>query len=276
MTTAVSSVSKDDGLISSFWRHRSLILALTRRDIAGRYRGSMLGPLWSLLNPLLMLSVYTFVFTQVFGLRWSGSATSNKFEFSIMLFAGLLVFSLFSECVVRAPGLIISNPNYVKKVVFPLQIFAWVSLGTALFHFTVGVLVLLAATLIVRGAIPATALSLPLALLPFLLFCAGLTWFLSALGVYLRDIGQIVGVIVSALMFLSPVFFPSSAMPKAYQSLLLLNPLTFPIEQVRDVLVWGRTPDWMGLVVYSILCVTVASCGLWWFNRTRRGFADVI
>jgi lipopolysaccharide transport system permease protein len=235
----------------------------------------MLGVFWSFLNPLLMLAVYTFVFAEVFGLRWSQTST-NRMEFAIVLFAGLLVFGVFSECVSRAPGLVVANPNYVKKVVFPLQIFTWVTVFTALFHFCIGLLVLLSAILFVQGGIPPTALLLPLVLLPFLLFCAGLTWFLSALGVYVRDIGQVVGVAISAMMFLSPLFYPVSAVPAAYRPVLYLNPLTFPIEQVRGVLVWGKAPDWPLLSVYMGCCLLVALAGLGWFNRTRRGFADVL
>jgi lipopolysaccharide transport system permease protein len=275
MTALVSSTPRDPGLWTSLWSHRTLIRTLTQREISGRYRGSMLGIFWSFLNPLLMLGIYTFVFTEVFRMRWTAAGT-NKFEFAVVLFAGLLMFSIFAECMTRAPGLIVGNPNYVKKVVFPLQIFTWVSLFTALFHFGIGLLVLLGAKLYVDNAIPFTALLLPVVLVPFLLFCAGLTWFLSALGVYVRDIGQIIGVVVTALMFLSPLFFPAAAVPEAYRALLHLNPLTFPIEQTRNVLVWGTMPNWAGVSVYFVACLAVAQLGLWWFNRTRRGFADVL
>jgi lipopolysaccharide transport system permease protein len=275
MTREASVLQADPGLFASFWANRALVWNLTRREIAGRYRGSMLGIFWSFLNPLLMLSVYTFVFTEVFRVRWS-PGTGGKLEFAIVLFAGMLVFSMFAECVSRAPGLIVGNPNYVKKVVFPLQIFTWVSVGTALFHFGVGLLVLAAALMYAEGVLQPSVLLLPLVMVPFVLFCAGLTWFLSALGVYVRDIGQIIGIVVSALMFLSPLFFPVSAVPEKYRALLMINPLTFPIEQVRSVLVWGRAPDWTSLAAYAAACLAVAIAGLWWFNRTRRGFADVL
>ena len=275
MTREASVMQADPGLFASFWANRALVWNLTRREIAGRYRGSMLGVFWSFLNPLLMLSVYTFVFTEVFRVRWD-SGSSGKLEFAIVLFAGMLVFSMFAECVSRAPGLIVGNPNYVKKVIFPLQIFTWVSVCTALFHFGVGLLVLAAALLYAEGVLQPTALLLPFVMVPFVLFCAGLTWFLSALGVYVRDIGQIIGIVISALMFLSPLFFPISAVPEKYRALLMINPLTFPIEQVRSVLVWGRPPDWTSLAAYAAACLAVAIGGLWWFNRTRRGFADVL
>jgi len=275
MTVLAKPLREDDGVVTSLWLHRALVWNLTRREVSGRYRGSMLGIVWSLLNPLLMLAIYTFVFTEVFRMRWGGGG-GDKFEFAILMFTGLLLFYFFGECITRAPGLIVGNPNYVKKVIFPLQIFTWVATFTALFHYAIGLIVLFAAIWFVRGAVPLTALLLPLVIAPFLLFCAGLTWFLSALGVYVRDIGQVIGVAVSALMFLSPLFFPVTAVPEQFRHLLLFNPLTFPIELSRDLLVWGRLPDWSALAMYALVCLLVAWSGLWWFNRTRRGFADVL
>jgi lipopolysaccharide transport system permease protein len=264
-----------EGLVASFWFNRSLIVTLTIREIAGRYRGSMLGIFWSFLNPLLMLLVYTFVFTEVFQIRWR-TASSSKIEFAIVLFAGLILFSVFAECVSRAPALIVNNPNYVRKVVFPLQTFAWVTLLTAAFHYAIGLIVLLIASLFAFGSIPLTACLLPLLLVPFLLFCIGLTWFLSAIGVFVRDIGQVIGLVVTALMFLSPLFYPAAAVPANYRWLFDLNPLSFPIEASRKLLIWGQLPDWTDLGLYTLFSSAVALLGLWWFNQTRRGFADVL
>jgi len=263
------------GLIGSFWLNRSLVFSLTTREIAGRYRGSMLGIFWSFLNPLLMLAIYTFVFTEVFQLRWR-PASGSKIEFAVVLFAGLILFTMFSECLSRAPGLIVGNPNYVRKVVFPLQVFAWVTLLTAAFHYAVGLVVLLLAGLFAFGSIPATALLLPLLLAPFALFCLGLTWFLSALSVFVRDISQVIGLLVMALMFMSPLFYPVNAIPEGYRWIFSFNPLTFPIEMSRQLLIWGELPDWSGLGEYTLFALAIAWAGLWWFNRTRRGFADVL
>ena len=222
-----------------------------------------------------MLAVYTFVFSVVFKARWSGGSDS-KTEFALILFAGLIVFNLFAECFNRAPGLILSNVNYVKKVVFPLEILPWVSLGSALFHTLISLVVWLIAYLILFGVPHVTVLLLPLVFFPLLLFIMGLTWGLASLGVYLRDVSQFVGIFTTALMFLSPLFYPSSALPEEYRYLLLLNPLTPAIEQARDVLFWGKAPDMTMLTVYLLISALIAWLGFAWFQKTRKGFADVL
>ena len=259
----------------ALWRHRVLIWQLTRRDVVGRYRGSLLGLLWSFLNPIFMLAVYTFVFSVVFQARW-GPASESKVEFAAVLFAGMIVHSLFAECLNRAPGLILGNVNYVKKVVFPLEILPWVAMGSALFHAAISVLVLLIFFAWTQHYLYWTALLLPVLLLPLVLFTMGLTWFLAATGVFLRDVGQTTGVVTTALLFLSPVFYPVSALPEAYRPLIYLNPLTFMIEQARGILLWGTMPDWSGLGAYLIFGFLTAWAGLFWFQKTRRGFADVL
>jgi len=262
-------------IAASLWRNRSLVKASVKREVLGRYRGSVMGILWSFLNPLFMLIVYTFVFSVVFKARWSAGSES-KTEFALVLFAGLLVFNLFSECINRAPGLIVGNQNYVKKVVFPLEILPWVGFGAALFHGGVSLGVWLIAYLIFFGLPHATILYLPLILLPFGLFIMGLSWALASLGVYLRDVSQFIGVLTMVLMFLSPVFFPASALPEAYRSLLYINPLTPVIEQTRDVLFWGKAPDFAMLGSYLIATSIIAWLGFAWFQKTRKGFADVL
>lgn len=259
----------------SFWYHRPLIWQMTKREVIGRYRGSFMGLLWSFFNPIFMLVVYTFVFSVIFQARWGGS-TGNKTEFALMVFTGMLIHSLFAECVNRAPGLIIGNVNYVKKVVFPLEILPWIALCSTLFHTLVSLIVLLLACLIVQHTLNWTVIFLPLVLAPFILFILGLTWFLSAIGVYLRDIGQITGFFTTVLMFLSPVFYPVSALPEAYRGLFNLNPLTFIIEQTRDLTLAATPPDWAGLLAYSAFGIISAWAGLFWFQKTRKGFADVL
>lgn len=262
-------------LLASLWRNRQLIVQMTKREVVGRYRGSVLGILWSFFNPVLMLAVYTFVFSVVFKARWEGG-TESKTEFAIVLFTGMIVYALFAECVNRAPGLVLSNTNYVKKVVFPLEILPWVTLGSALFHAAISLAVLLAFYLMVNLSLQWTVFWLPVLLLPFVWLVMGLSWLLASLGVYLRDVGQTIGIITTVMMFLSPLFYPVSALPEEYRPLMHFNPLTFIIEQAREVVVWGRAPDWPGVGVYTAASLVVAWLGFLWFQKTRRGFADVV
>jgi lipopolysaccharide transport system permease protein len=269
------AISEHGKLISSPWRHRDLLITMIKREVIGRYRGSVMGILWSFLNPATMLLVYIFVFSVVFKARWSGG-TDSRIEFALIVFAGLLVFNLFSECITRAPALVVSNVNYVKKVVFPLEILPWVTMGAALFHALFSLLVWLVCYMIFFGLPHMTLLLFPLVLLPLVLFTLGISWLLASLGVYLRDISQVVAVLTPALMFLSAIFYPVSALPAAYQPLLYLNPLTYVIEQARDVLFWGTVPSipiWIGSLFAS---ATVAWLGFVWFQKTRKGFADVL
>lgn len=262
-------------LVKSLWSNRSLIKAMAAREVVGRYKGSFLGIFWSFFNPVLMLAVYTFVFSVVFKARWNGGGDS-KTEFALVLFAGLMVFNLFSECVNRAPGVILANANYVKKVVFPLEIFPWVNLGSAMFHWLVSLCVWMVAYVIFFGVPHVTALLLPVVMLPLLFLVLGLSWGLASLGVYLRDVSQFIGIFTTVLMFLSPIFYPSTALPPEYSHLLLLNPLTPVIEGVRDVLFWGKLPDMGFLSAYLIGSAFFAWLGFAWFQKTRKGFADVL
>jgi lipopolysaccharide transport system permease protein len=262
-------------MVKSPWRNRSLILALTKREIVGRYRGSFLGLFWSFFNPLFMLAVYTFVFSVVFRAKWGGG-NGTRTEFALILFAGMIVFNLFAECFTRAPGLILSNVNYVKKVVFPLEILPWVVLGSAMFHTLVSIAVWFTAYVIFFGLPHLTVLFLPVVFVPLCLFVLGLSWALASLGVFLRDISQIVGILVTVLMFLSPIFYPVSALPEAYRPVLYLNPLLPAINQAREVMYFGHTPDWTMLGFYYLAMTIVCWIGFVWFQKTRKGFADVL
>ena len=266
-------------IFSSLWQYRVLIKHMVLREVASRYKGSLLGLMWAVINPILMLAVYTFFFSVVFQSRWSGAGhvgSDSKFEFAIVLYAGLLVFNLFSECISRAPSLILSNANYVKKVVFPLEVLPWVALGSALFHVLIGFGVILVFIVLAGMPLHASAVLFPLVLLPLVPMIMGLCWLLSSVGVFFRDIGQIIGMALTALMFLSPIFYPTSALPESLQSLLYWNPLTFVIEQSRNVLIWGTLPDFGGLLVYSAVSLGVAWLGLLAFKAMRSGFADVL
>lgn len=262
-------------VLHSFWRNRSLIYQMTKREVIGRYRGSMLGLLWSFFNPILMLAVYTFVFSGIFQMRW-GNTGSSKAEFAIVLFAGLIVYTVFSECLNRAPSLILSNVNFVKKVVFPLEILPWVAMGSTLFHAAISIGVLLIFFVLVNFYVNWTVIFLPLVVLPLVILTMGLSWFLASIGVFLRDVGQTVGIITTVLMFLSPIFYPATAFPQKYRGLLNLNPLSFVIEQAREVVVWGHVPNWPGLAIYFLCSLVTAWLGLSWFQKTRRAFADVL
>ncbi len=234
-----------------------------------------MGLLWSFFNPLLMLAVYTFVFSVIFKSRWNEQA-SGHFDFAVILFAGLNINSMFAECANRAPTLIIENTNFVKKVVFPLETLAWSALGSALFHLLVSTLVLLAFALIVRGTMPWTVILFPIVVAAFLPFVVGVVWLLASLGVFLRDLKQAIGVITAALMFLAPIFYPKQLIPPEYRDLLYLNPLTVIVEATQDVLVWGREPAWGALGLYTIGSCLFAWFAFTWFERSRRGFADVL
>lgn len=261
--------------LASLWRNHSLIRALVHREVVGRYRGSVLGLFWSFFNPVLMLLIYTLVFSVVFKMRWN-VASDSKTEFAMVLFPGLIIFTLFSECLNRAPGLILSNPNYVKKVIFPLEILPCVALGSAIFHGGVSLCVWLIAYLLLFGVPHLSIVLIPLVLLPLLLIILGISWFLASLGVYLRDVTQFMGMVTTVLMFLSPIFYPVDAFPEKYRSLLFLNPVTLAIEQTRDVLFWGRAPDLLMYIMYLLGGALIAWCGFAWFQKTRRGFADVL
>ncbi|EAX48967.1 ABC-2 type transporter [Thermosinus carboxydivorans Nor1] len=262
-------------MILSLWRNRGLINTLVKREVAGRYRGSMMGSLWSFFNPVFMLAVYTFVFSVVFKARWN-SGSDSKAEFALVLFVGLMVFNLFAECVNRAPGLVLSNVNYVKKVVFPLEILPWVAMGSALFHMSISLGVWFIFYVLLFGIPPVTILLFPLVLLPLIMLTVGLSWLLASLGVYVRDVAQLIGIFTNTLMFLSPIFYPTSALPAEYQPLLLLNPITPVVEQARDVLIWGKASEWTLFVIYLIFTTFVAWLGFAWFQKTRKGFADVL
>jgi lipopolysaccharide transport system permease protein len=263
-------------MIKSLWRNRQLISQMIRRDVNSRYRGSLIGLAWSFVNPLLMLIVYTFVFSVVFKARWNVKVEESKTDFALILFAGMIVFNVFAEIVNRAPGLIVSNVNYVKKVVFPLEILSWVSLGSVLFHNFVSLIVLLLVQLILNRSLPWTVIFFPIVLLPLAFACLGITWFLAAIGVFLRDIGQITPVITTVFLFFSAVFYPLSALPLRYQNLLRLNPLILIISESRNVLIYGVLPDWFSLSIALLLGFAIAVTGFWWFQKTRKGFADVI
>lgn len=264
-------------LAKSLWRNRQLIVQMTRREVVGRYKGSVMGLAWSFFNPVFMLVVYTFVFSEIFKSRWGGvGGDDSKTQFAVVLFVGLIVLSLFSEVLNRAPGLIISNVNYVKKVVFPIEILPVIAMGAALFHALISLGVLLLAFMLFNGYLQWTVIFIPLILLPLVILSLGLAWTLASLGVFLRDVGQTIALVTTVLMFLAPVFYPVTAVPERFRPFIMANPVTFIIEQAREVLIWGHSPNWLGLGIYTVAATVVAWAGYAWFQKTRKGFADVL
>jgi lipopolysaccharide transport system permease protein len=258
------------------WTQRGLIAQMARREVIGRYKGSVLGVMWSLFNPLFLLVIYTFVFSTVFKARWGTGEVESRSEFAVVLFVGMIVHSLFAETLGRAPTLILSNVSYVKKIVFPLDVLPVVAIGAALFHSLVSVAVLLAVFGVLNGYLQWTAIFFPLVMLPLVVLTLGFAWMLASLGVYLRDIAQPIGLAMTVLLFASPVFYPISALPERVRPWLMLNPLTFIIEQARAVLIFGQMPNWWGLLLYSAIAIVVAWAGYAWFQKTRKGFANVL
>lgn len=264
-------------LMNSLRNNRSLIFQMTKRDILSKYKGSAIGVVWSLINPILMLVIYTLVFSVVFKARWGNAAADEpKTQFAVILFVGLIIHSFLAECLVRSPSLILQHSNYVKKVVFPLEILPVVTVLSSVFQSIISSAVLIMAFFIFNGYINWTIIFAPLVFLPLVILSLGLSWLISSLGVYIRDIGQSIGVIVTVLIFLSPVFYPLAALPDWMQSIVLLNPLTYIIEQSRVVIVWGQLPDFLGLTIYSVVSFWITYVCYYWFQKTRGGFADVI
>lgn len=263
-------------IFQSFRRNHRLIIDMTKREIKKRYQGSIFGLAWAFINPLLMLIVYTFVFSVVFKARWGVSENESRIDFALLLFTGLIIFGVFSEAINGSPGLIIGNVNYVKKVIFPLEILTWVSVGATLFHTLVNVMILLIVQFLFKGFFPFTAFLLPFTLFPIVLLSLGASWFLSALGAYLRDINQVLAFFTTLLMFTSAIFFPLSGLPENYQKWLRLNPIALIVEEGRKILIYGQFPDWLSIGILTIVSALVAFLGFWWFQKTRRGFADVL
>ncbi|MBM3549884.1 MAG: ABC transporter permease [Alphaproteobacteria bacterium] len=257
------------------WRHRALIGQLTRRELVQRYRGSALGFLWTVATPLLLLAVYTFVFSLVFQVRWSLQVDDHA-TFALALFAGLSIFSFAADLLVRAPTLVLGHVSYVKKIVFPTEILVAVVLAAGLVQVAINTAILLVAAPFFGLSLGDGILAFPLVLVPLTLGLLGVGWLLAATGVYLRDLGQVIGLVTTVLMFLVPLFYPLEAVPERYRWIISGNPLTFFIEQARETLLLGRWPDWLGLAVATLAGWGVAWVGYLAYMKARRGFADVL
>lgn len=249
---------------------------MLRREIQQRYRGSQLGFLWAFVYPIMMLLVYTFVFGMVMRVKW-GVVGQDNLGFGLILFAGLLLHGLLGEVLISAVGLIRGNQQFVKKVVFPLPLLNLVTISAALFHTCLGTLILVAMVLATGGSLYWTALLAPIVILPFIVFLLGMSYFVAVLGVYVRDLSQFIGVLVTVLLFLGPIVYPFEQIPVSIQAYVLwFNPLTIVVEQFRAVLLFGQLPNWELLGIYTVLAVLMFIVGTWFFNKTRDGFADVV
>ncbi len=262
----------------SLWRHRGLAVELTRQQIHARYSGAFLGLFWTVLLPLLYLGAFTFVFTVIFPRHWpvEEGQEISQIGFALLIFAGLIVFWLFSDCINRAPSLLRSNENYVKNVVFPIDLLAWINIGEALFHSCIRVLLLVLAVLVIEGHIAWTFIFLPFVWLPLILIILGCSWILARFGVFVRDLGLVIGVIMTAALFLSAVFYSTKTIPLPYRDIFLLNPIAFTIEQTRNVLIWGVPPDWLALSGFGLVGLITVWLGWQLFTRARGKYADVL
>lgn len=276
MTDTVSTV-EDSSAIRLINRHHGLLRQLVSRDVKSRYRGSLLGVGWAVIHPLLLLGVYTFVFSVVFKARFNGRGVEETtISFAVLLYSGLILHALLADVLNRSTSIILQHCNYVKKVVFPLAILPVMVVSSTVIMFVIQSAILLVAMVAMGHAVPLTALLFPLVVLPLVLLSLGLSWFTAAIGVYVRDLAQIMGLVVTLLLFLSPIFYSVSALPEPYQKFIYFNPLTSIIENARAVLLYGELPDWEVLGIYTACSLVVCRVGYWWFYRTRKGFNDVL
>ena len=263
-------------MIRHLWTHRELIRQFTKREVLQQYKGSYLGLVWSFGTPLAMLTVYTFVFSVVFKARFEGTTTGSHAEFALGLFAGLIAFNVLSEVLTSSPRLILNNANYVKKVIFPLEILPVSKLGAMIIDSLFNLIILLLGAVIILRYVPWTIIFLPLMYLPLIFLSLGLSWFMASLGVFIRDINNLLSVIVRMLFFLTPIFYPISAIPERYRPVLYLNPLTFIVNHFRRVILWGQMPDWGEYIVITGGTFVICMLGYIWFMKSKKTFADVV
>lgn len=263
-----------DPYVTAF-RHRELIWRMARREIESRTKATILGTAWLVISPLLLLGVYTFVFTVIFTSRWNIGDGAHV-SVALLMFSGLTAFGFVAECVSRAPGLVLENTSYVKKVVFPLEVLPWISLIGSLVTVVINMALMVIAHIIINGLPPVTVILTPIVLAPLALMTLGVSWFLASLGVFLRDVRQLTSFIVSFLMFLGPVFYPLTAVPEHLRHLMYFNPLTPAIEQLRQVMFLGEWPDMKIYTITLVAGLIVSALGYVWFMKTRKGFADVL
>lgn len=264
-------------LAATLWRHRDLIRQFGLRYFHQRYRGTHLGMVWALLFPLMLLLIYTVVFSAVLSARFEVVGEEPRSHYAVLLFCGITVYTIFSEIVVRSCSLVIENPSYVKKVVFPIEILPVAQAYATLLFSLFGIALVGIATILVFGRVPWTAFLYPLVLFPLLPLALGLGWFFASLSVFLRDVGNFVTIVVSSmLIFLTPVFFSMDHLPEEWRAVAAWNPLAPIVDGARKVLVIGVQPDWRSLGIVLIVGLVAAQLGFAWFMKSKRGFADVL
>lgn len=259
--------------------NRELLRQLVKRNIYGRYKGTVGGLAWSVIQPLLMLAVYTFIFSVVFKARWGNlpsGGLDGSYAFSVIMFCGMTVFSVFSESITAAPMLIVGNPNYVKKVIFPIEILPIAQVISSMIINLIWMAILFIGAVFLLNSLSWTMLLLPVIFIPFLFFTAGLSFFVASLGVYFRDLAYVTGIIVQILFLLTPIFYSTQMVPEKFQFVLQLNPLTWVVEETRSVFLFKQLPNWDAIIVIIIMSFVTFQLGYVWLNKTKKGFADVL
>jgi lipopolysaccharide transport system permease protein len=257
-------------------KHRNLIRQFLWKEVIGRYKGTYLGLLWSLLNPLVSLAVYTLVFGVVLKAKFDPASEVGTAQYALHLFCGIVLFNVFAGVASRAPFCIVDQPNLVKKVLFPLEIFPVAILGGSLANAGFGLCILVAALVLFSGAMSLTALLFPLTLIPLCALSLGTGWFLASLGVFIRDVGLAMGLVLQLLFFASPVIYPLSAAPPTFQWVLRLNPLTTILEEARHTLLMGQSIDWGPWWAVTLVSLGIMQFGYIWFMKSKRVFADLL
>lgn len=261
--------------LESLWRNRQLFRRVLSRDILSMVRGSVLGLAWVVVIPLVLVAIYTFVFGVVLPSTWSAE-TRSPLEVPLIFFAGLTVFGFFMEVITRAPNVIRDNSVYVKKIVFPLDILAWMLAGTAMFKLLINFTLLLLFLLLLTGGIPAKVLLVPVLLAPFVVMTVGLAWIAAAIGAYIRDLPHAIQALTPILMFVSPIFYAVQQVPESVRAVYLFNPLTFVLEGIRSLLFFDTVFPLRGLALYTVAALLVYAAGYVFFQRLRPGFSDVV
>jgi lipopolysaccharide transport system permease protein len=262
-------------ICARIWAQRQLLRQLTNRAVQMRFRGSVLGLLWAILNPIFMLLVYTFVFSVIMKIRWNGQGST--FFFAMNLYCGLIVYGIFAESVGSASIQILSNPSYVKKIVFPLEILPLAGLAASVFFNLFGLVILLFCVQFFVQPLSIHIVALPIVWLPLLLLSCGLSWVVAALGVLVRDVGQLIIIFLQVLFYLCPIVYPLARVPVSMQRIyMLLNPMAIYVEQTRAVVLDRSWPQWNWMPQSYLISLVAFIFGYYVFMRAKRGFADVI
>lgn len=255
-------------------RRLDLIWSLTKRELAARYKGSVLGIVWAILTPVVMIAIFTIIFAGIFKAKFRPA--DSQWDYALYLFCGLLPWSAFQEALNLSSNAVVNRANLVKRVVFPLETLPVSQTLAAMANQMFGTIALLLGILIVRHELHLTMLYLPVLLVPQLLATLGGAWLLASLGVFIRDIVQGISLVLMAWMYLTPIIYPETIVPERYQPLINLNPFTPLIRSYRRIFLDGAAPDWRGLVYFSAFALVLFLFGYWWFARTRKNFADVV